>query len=125
MFTRPLELKQGKPAGKGTIMVNKVFVWKKWFLILSYVVWEKVTFLVFCQYIFKRYTCTGKIDICNYSFFHGQSTSKTLWGFLFVFFFLISVAQISAEEIKDTRVVYLEIEARNLDKKVLLLVFFF
>ncbi|KAF1507443.1 Copine-1, partial [Eudyptula minor novaehollandiae] len=44
VFTRPLELKQGKPAGKGTIMI-------------------------------------------------------------------------SAEEIKDTRVVYLEIEARNLDKK--------
>lgn len=29
------------------------------------------------------------------------------------------MAQISAEEIKDTRVVYLEIEAQNLDKKVL------
>ncbi|KFP73237.1 Copine-1, partial [Acanthisitta chloris] len=28
VFTRPLELKQGKPAGKGTIMVNKVFVWQ-------------------------------------------------------------------------------------------------
>lgn len=30
------------------------------------------------------------------------------------------MAQISAEEIKDTRVVYLEIEAQNLDKKVLI-----
>lgn len=30
------------------------------------------------------------------------------------------MAQISAGEIKDTRVVYLEIEAQNLDKKVLI-----
>lgn len=30
------------------------------------------------------------------------------------------MAQISAEEIKDTRVVYMEIEAQNLDKKVLI-----
>ncbi|KAF4796365.1 Copine-1 [Turdus rufiventris] len=49
VFTRPLELKQGKPAGKGTITVDKI----------------------------------------------------------------------SAEEIKDTRVVHLEIEAQNLDKKVI------
>uniref|UniRef100_A0A8C0FNH6 Copine-3 n=1 Tax=Bubo bubo TaxID=30461 RepID=A0A8C0FNH6_BUBBB len=41
VFTRPLELKQGKPAGKGTITVSKVFVWKKWFLIPSYVGWDK------------------------------------------------------------------------------------
>uniref|UniRef100_A0A8C4UCQ1 C2 domain-containing protein n=1 Tax=Falco tinnunculus TaxID=100819 RepID=A0A8C4UCQ1_FALTI len=33
VFTWPLGLKQGKPAGKGTVTVNKVFVWKKWFLI--------------------------------------------------------------------------------------------
>lgn len=40
---------------------------------------------------------------------------------LFIYFiFKISVAQISAEEIKDTRVVCLEIEAQNLDKKVLI-----
>ncbi|XP_005056989.1 PREDICTED: copine-1 isoform X3 [Ficedula albicollis] len=49
VFTKPLELKQGKPAGKGTITVDKI----------------------------------------------------------------------SAEEIKDTRVVHLEIEAQNLDKKVI------
>lgn len=30
------------------------------------------------------------------------------------------MAQISAEEIKDSRIVYLEIEAQNLDKKVLI-----
>lgn len=30
------------------------------------------------------------------------------------------MAGISAEEVKDTRVVYLEIEAENLDKKVLI-----
>lgn len=30
------------------------------------------------------------------------------------------MAQILAEEIKDTRVVYLEIETQNLDKKILI-----
>lgn len=68
--------------------------------------------------------CTGKIDIGTTVYFTDKIQAK-LCGvsclILFIYFiFKISVAQISAEEIKDTRVVCLEIEAQNLDKKVLI-----
>uniref|UniRef100_A0A8C3Y4C0 Copine-3 n=1 Tax=Catharus ustulatus TaxID=91951 RepID=A0A8C3Y4C0_CATUS len=39
VFTRPLELKQGKPAGKGTITVDKGFVWKNSLNMLSEIKW--------------------------------------------------------------------------------------
>lgn len=68
--------------------------------------------------------CTGKVCICNLhrvspSTKHKQNSVGCVWICVYIYIFF-PLAQISAEEIKDTRVVYLEIEARNLDKKVLI-----
>lgn len=52
---------------------------------------------------------------------HKQNSVECVYVYMCIYlYFFFPLAQISAEEIKDTRVVYLEIEARNLDKKVLI-----
>lgn len=70
--------------------------------------------------------CTGKVCVCNHtqSFSEHKAYAKLcsvcVCVYVYIFIYFFPLAQISAEEIKDTRVVYLEIEARNLDKKVLI-----
>lgn len=72
VFTRPLELKQGKPAGKGTIMVDKVFVWKNSLNMLS-------GFFGFLSvYLLMLHIYRREILKIKHSLFYGQNISKTL-----------------------------------------------
>lgn len=93
---------------------------EKGFLILWCMDWDRVTFLVLFLSVFKFCMCIGSVHVCN----HMEKAFSCIKHTQNSAFLKKIVVQITAEEIKDTRVVNLEIEARNLDKRELINLFF-